>query len=100
MATIKLTNDVLLEASSVKGGIDVSNKLVSGYVTTYTATQDCWVRHAPGSNGSQINLYKPDGSSYAGVISSSRSGHMNVLFIKKGQKVTCTSDDMDVFGTL
>lgn len=44
MSTIKLTNDVLISGNSLQAGVNTKNVLASGTLSTYSATQSCWIR--------------------------------------------------------
>jgi len=104
MATIKLTNNVLLDSESVKIGIDVSNKL--SYVSqvyggaSYTATQDCWVIGTNQNN--QFNSAKIDNTDICNAYSNYWAFDGFRLFLRKGQKFQCSSGSngaLFVYGT-
>lgn len=70
MATIKLTDGVLIDQTSIAGltGIDVTNELASGTGTAYTATEDCWVCGA-GIAGNNSSFSITIDSVYVGTCS-------------------------------
>ena len=87
MATIKLTNGVLLDSNSVKIGIDASNVLASNQYD-YTATQDCWMMVFGGTNTGANQCYLIDGVQ----IQASKKDYFSAnffspIFIRKGQNV-------------
>ena len=69
MPTIKLTNDVLLDATSLKAGPDFSNVLASG-LTSYTTTQNCYVevQMTGGSNTLYIDDHRVSGYNYYELV--------------------------------
>ena len=95
MATIELTNDVLLSQRSVEGitGIDVTNLIASkqhsdtggGYKTLkYTATEDCIVKTVKGYAPVAYNNGVTIGGSNSGM---NVSGNQQSLYVvKKGEE--------------
>lgn len=104
MSTIKLTNDVLIDVTSLKIGIDTSNKIAtlasSNSGATYTAIQDCWCcpsMCAP--NGDQS--IQIDGVTLATTHSHNGLyiGIPLAIFLRKGQRIRYTSyNNGSVFG--
>jgi len=87
LATIKLTNGVLLDSVSVKIGLDVSNVLATNQYE-YTATQDCWMDLHGGTNSGTKQGYSIDGKCFSG-LHEYLAGNLGIfpVFIKKGQIV-------------
>ena len=88
MATIKLSNDVLIDNTSLKIFIDTTNQLVSsngGSQTskTWTATEDCWL-WAYGYDGDVTIDNKSIG--YAPSYT-----HNCFTLVRKGAKVKATA---------
>ena len=98
MATIELTNDVLLDSSSLKTGIDGSNVLTSTTNASYLATQDWWVRiYLNESYGT--DTFKIDDVALFAGYNASRYAY---CYCKKGQTVSrngTKGGTMTVYGT-
>lgn len=91
MSNIKLTNNILLDYSSVgKPEIDKNNLIanLNENVSSYTAIQDCFVGFVNYQIWTKVDNYE---------FCYSSSGLRGRVFIKKGQKITSTSI-IDVYG--
>ena len=101
MATIKLSNSVLIDSSSLKMGIDMSNLIASNITSfPYTATQNCWAICSQSGDNSgcswkinDINFTEPVGRVCIPI------------FLKTGQALNCYSNSSTyksirtIFGT-
>ena len=97
MSDIRFSNNVRLNASSLAMGIDMNNQLASGS-STYTATQNCWVRVACwGTPASEIYI---DGQPYNGGTNGMNYDYFHTFFLSKGSTITYNSShSWRVFGT-
>lgn len=104
--TIKLTNSVLVDSSSLKIGVDSSNLLAtitsSTVASGWTATQDCWFFARPVTANSTTDILI-DGV----TVNTQSSPNATVytilpIFIHKGQVVKVAghgTGDCKIFGT-
>ena len=85
MATVKLSNNVLLSSSSLQVGIDINN-IIATASGDYIATQDCFVR----SRGNGYQLFLKIDDNYVLAIHNQWGGNGELdltFFVRKGQKV-------------
>lgn len=93
MPAIKLTNDVVLDASNVGIGIDTNNVLKqvgsngseSWQGVNYTATQDCWALFRA-ANGQAFTI-----NSKTFLSASSSACTAITVYLKKGDVFACGS---------
>lgn len=92
---VKLSNSVLLDSGSVKIGVDITNVLATNQYD-YTATQDCWMDLAGGTNTGTKQGYSIDGICVSG-LHEYLAGNLGIFltFIKKGQRVRIVTNSSD-----
>ena len=92
MATIKLTNDVLISSNSLLEAIDPANLLATGSVNngnfdTINITQDCYVCLFTTKGSNTCKVFISDGVNEQEVARGNQSADNNICFIaKQGQK--------------
>ncbi len=97
MSKIKLTNDTVLDFSSVGMGINTNNVIASGGRSSYTATQDCFACLCSFHGNSDIWWYlngKELGEFRSGDGGSFWNRHTVCLYLKKGDRISTNSGDV------
>ena len=94
MATIELTNNVVIDSNSLKTGIDTNNLLASGTnidVDGYTATEDCWIIQTVQGYSTNYYTFYIDGNSLGRHGSADNGLKPIVYYVKKGQTFSWTN---------